>query len=94
MISVDSAQFQMLAEPPIPEWVMRVTAKGSGFEIRAIPLVGQVGELPIQGVQIDPDCAGFVGYLATEPAEGDKLLVGYLEGELLDTGITYQRLVV
>jgi hypothetical protein len=93
MITVDNATFEMLEEPPLPEWVMRVTVKGSGFEQRALPLCGEVGNLTVQGIQIDPDETGFIGYLLTEPAEGDVLLVGYPEGDLLNTGIAYHRLV-
>jgi len=91
MIKIDSATFEMLADPPLPEWVMRVTVKGSGFEHRALPLVGEVGDLDVRGIQIDPDEAGFIGYLVTEPAEGAVLRVGYPEGDLLDTGIAYHR---
>ncbi|MFL6388957.1 MAG: hypothetical protein ACJ71U_15860 [Terriglobales bacterium] len=93
MITIESATFEMLEEPPLPEWVMRVTVKGSGFERRALPLFGKVGSLAVQGIQIDPDETGFIGYLVTEPAEGDVLHVGYPEGDLLDTGIAYHRLV-
>ena len=93
MITIESAKFEMLEEPPLPEWVMRVTVKGSGFERRALPLVGEVGDLSVQGIQLDPDGAGFVGYLVTEPADGDPFRVGYPEGDLLETGITYKRLV-
>lgn len=94
MIKVDSASFEMLAEPPIPEWVMRVTATGSGFVIRALPLIGEVGALSIEGLQMNLDGTGFSGYLVTEPAIGDTLRVGYPEGDLVDTGVTYQRPVV
>jgi hypothetical protein len=94
MITVQDAQFEMLAEPPIPEWVMRVSVKGSGFVIRALPLVAQVGDLAVEGVQLDPDGAGFIGYLPTEPADGAKLRVGYPEGDLVDTDFTYQRPIV
>jgi len=93
MISIESAQFEMLAEPPLPEWVMRVTVKGSGFEYGAMPLSGVVGDLPLQGIQIDPGGGGFVSYLAIEPAEGDALRVGYPDEDLVETGITYHRLV-
>lgn len=94
MIKVDSVNFEMLAEPPIPEWVMRITAQGSGFVIRALPLIGEVGALPIEGLQIDLDGAGFSGYLVSEPEIGDVLHVGFPEGDLVDTGLTYQRPVV
>jgi hypothetical protein len=88
-MNVDSAQFEVLAEPPVPEWVMRVTAKGSGFATRAVPLGAQLGDVPVEGLVIDLDAAGFTGYLRRIPPSGSRLLVGYRDGELADTGITF-----
>lgn len=93
MTTITSATFEMLAEPPIPEWVMRVTARGEGFEVRALPLAAQVGELAVEGIQLDIEGTGFVGFLVTEPPEGAMLRVGTLDEGLHDTGITYQRRV-
>lgn len=93
MIRVEYAQFEMLVERPIPEWVMRVTVKGSGFVIRALPLMAQVGDLTVEGLQLNPDGTGFVGYLPTEPAQGAMLRVGYPEGEIMDTDFTYHRTI-
>lgn len=93
-MKVDSAEFQVLAEPPVPEWLVRVTVKGEGFVKRAIPLGARVGDFPVEGIVTNLDSTGFTGYLRGEPADGDHLFVGYLQGELEDTGIIYQRNVV
>jgi hypothetical protein len=93
MIKIDSAQFEMLAEPPIPEWVMRVKVQGSGFTERAVALAAEVGELTVEGMFMDPEGTGFTGYLTTEPEEGAELRVGRHGLGFIDTGITYQRLV-
>ncbi|WP_406833974.1 hypothetical protein [Pseudomonas asiatica] len=93
MIRVEYAQFEMLEERPIPEWEIRVTVKGSGFVIRALPLMAQVGDLIVEGLQLNPDGTGFVGYLPTEPAQGSMLRVGYPEGELVKTEFTYHKTI-
>lgn len=86
---VTSVNFELLAEPPIPEWVVRVTVKGSGFEIRAVPVGARVGEIPVEGIMLAADESGFTGYLSAEPPDGSPLLVGFLEGPLTDTGLVY-----
>ena len=88
-MNIQSAEFERLAEPPIPEWIVRVTVKGDGFVNHAVSLAATVGEVPVEGIVIDPDGAGFVGYLAQEPPEGSAFLVGYLDGELADSGLVY-----
>jgi hypothetical protein len=89
-VKVDSATFELLAEPPVPEWILRVTAKGSGFRIRALPLSARVGEVPVEGLLEDDDLQGFVGYLRSVPPDGAHLFVGYDPGELEDTDITFE----
>jgi hypothetical protein len=89
-MNVESATFELLVEPPVAEWIMRVTAHGSGFEIRALPLCARVGDVPVEGLLEDDDLQGFVGYLRTVPPDGAHLFVGYDPGKLADTGIDYQ----
>jgi len=93
-ISVDSATFEPLAEPPVPDWIIRVTAKGGGFEFRADPLVARVGDLPVEGLLIDDDGAGFLGYLSSVPPDGAHLFVGYASDPELDTDIAFEAPIV
>jgi|SoimicmetaTmtHPB_FD_contig_31_5420020_length_806_multi_2_in_0_out_0_2 hypothetical protein len=88
-MTVESASFEILAEPPVPEWIVRVTAKGSGFVVRAIPLSARVGDVPIEGLLTDDDRNGFVGYLRAVPPDGAHLFVGYNVADLVDTGIEF-----
>jgi hypothetical protein len=88
-VNVESATFELLAEPPIPEWIVRVTATGSDFEVRALPLCARVGDVPVEGLRIADDQNGFVGYLRTVPPDGAHLFVGYDPAEVDDTDIQY-----
>ena len=92
-MNVIAATFEHLAEPPVPEWIMKVNGQGEGLEPRAIPLVGRVGSIVLEGLVASSDGASFHGFLTEEPANGDELFVGWMDGELNATGITYQRLV-
>lgn len=89
-MKVESATFEHLAEPPVPEWILRVTARGSGFRIRALPICARVGDVPVEGILEDDDLAGFVGYLRSVPPDGAHLFVGYDPADLRDTDIAYE----
>lgn len=89
-MNVESAVFEMLAEPPIPDWILRVTAKGSGFLIRTMPVEARIGDVPFEALFEDDDGQGFLGYLTTVPPDGAHLFVGYAGRELIDTGIEFQ----
>jgi hypothetical protein len=89
-VKIESATFEMLAEPPVPEWILRVTAKGSGFQIRALPLCARVGDVPVEGLLEDDDLGGFVGYLRSVPPDGAHLFVGYDPADVADTDIEFQ----
>jgi hypothetical protein len=89
--NVDAAEFEELAEPPVERWVIRVNADGSGFEHRAEPLVGRVGNVSLEGVIVKPDGDGFLAFLADVPPDGAELRVGYGDDDLIDTGILYER---
>jgi hypothetical protein len=92
-MNVASADFEFLEEPPVPEWVMKVTGQGDGMGPRAIPLVARVGLLDVEGVVQSSDGTSFHGFLTQEPATGDELQVGWLDGDFNSTGINYQPLV-
>jgi hypothetical protein len=58
-------------------WALMISAQGDGFEERAVPLQAVVGTITVQMIIQAPDGNGFTGFLATNPAEGDVLSVGY-----------------
>lgn len=88
-MKVTSATFEPLAEPPIPEWIVRVIATGTGFQVRSIGLRARVGDVPVEGLLEDDDLLGFSGYLGSIPPDGAHLFAGYA-GDLTDTGITFE----
>jgi hypothetical protein len=92
-MKIDRADFELLAEPAVPGWVVRVTVHGDDFAPRAVPLGAQVGELVVEGIVTAPDHNSFTGYLGSEPADGEHLFAGYLDTDLTDTGIEYHRSV-
>lgn len=87
---VENATFEVLAEPPVPQWAVRVTATGTDFEIRALPLSARVGDVPVEGLLENDDGQGFVGYLGEVPPNGSHLFVGYIAGQLRDTDIVFE----
>lgn len=86
---ITSASFENLAEPPIPAWIIRITAVGSDLTDTALKLAARVGDVPVEGVLIDDDGNGFTGFLAAAPSDGDHLFVGYDPSVLEDTGVVY-----
>jgi hypothetical protein len=88
---VDGATFEFLEQGALPRWAMRVNVSGEGFEPHAAPLRALVGDEPVEGMLPNLDADGFIGYLRREPPVGASLVVGYLDGSLIDTGIEYER---
>ncbi|MEU1973486.1 hypothetical protein ABZ477_17660 [Microbacterium sp. NPDC019599] len=86
--------FEVLAEPPIPEWIVRVTVTGTGFTITSMPSVARVGSVPVEGVLEDAGGLGFIGYLREVPADGAHLFVGKVAGALQDTGFAFEPGIV
>jgi hypothetical protein len=89
-MNVSTAEFEILTESPFPDWVMKVTTQGDGFEPRAVPLIARVGSLDLEGVVASSDGTSFHGFLTAIPQTNDELSVGWMDGELQPTGITYQ----
>lgn len=78
-------------EEPSPgdPWVARVWVFGDGFVSRAAPPFAVVGDVVVQGIVTAPDDQGFSGTLASEPADGAHLKVGWSPDELTDTDVVY-----
>jgi hypothetical protein len=89
MLTISAAQFV----PPDPNmiggpWVLCICAQGDGFVERAVPLSAKVGDVVVQAIYQSPAGDGFTGFLATMPADGAVLSIGY--DELAPTSIVYQ----
>jgi len=87
-MTVDSVKFEILADSPAPEWTIRVSAQGTGFDARAALFRGSVGDQPIEGLITSDDGTAFSGYLRAAPPMGAPLFVGHHES--IDTGLTFQ----
>ncbi len=88
---VDEATFEFLEQASLPQWVMRVKVSGEGFKPRAAPVRAFVGDELVEGILLNRGGGGgFIGYLRREPPAGASLVVGYLDGGLIDTGIEYE----
>ncbi|MGD0452777.1 MAG: hypothetical protein ABSB69_04210 [Solirubrobacteraceae bacterium] len=75
--------------PNVPggPWALRVSVSGTGFDARGLALMASVGAVPVQGILLDPDGSGFSGYLASTPADGDALAIGF--AQLTATDLLY-----
>lgn len=87
-MTVDGVKFEAAADAPAPEWTIRVTVTGSGFEARAALLRATVGGAAVEGIIPSPDGKTFVGWLRSAPPLGAPLVVGSLSS--IDTGLTFE----
>jgi len=87
-VQVESVEYKFI---DTPRWGMRITIIGRGFEQRAIPIVAQVGDQSVEALMPLLNNDGVMGFLAREPTVGDEVRVGFADGPLIDTGITYNR---
>lgn len=84
-----SGTFRRYGEEELPGYLLQLSADGEGFEHRAVPLGARVGDVPVEQIFIYPDGSGFTGVLATEPDEGARLFVGYVDEGETETPVTY-----
>lgn len=94
-MNVTSAEFIPLSseDTPAAGWVMRVIIHTRNLEQRAVPVVAKTGGQPVQGLMSLFEEEGLVGFLHEMPASGDELLIGYADGPMIHTGITYDPAV-
>lgn len=88
---VDSAMFFPLEEAQRALGVMEIYVVGEGFEDRATPLDARLGDQPVDYIAVNSGGAGFSGTVARMPENGDRLYVGYMDGELEATEVVYRR---
>lgn len=91
-VAITDATFERIEPaPPHVPWILRVTLHGQGLLPRALPLVGFVGEVPLEVVSIEPDDSA-IGFLSAEPPVGAVVRVGWVDEEIVDTPVTYPGL--
>lgn len=93
-MQIERADFEFVDREALPQWTMRVRIMGEGFEQRAAPIVALVGSQAVQAIMPLLDGDGIQGFLEEEPAAGDELSIGYADGSLIGTGITYDPAIV
>jgi hypothetical protein len=69
---------------------MHLQVRGEGFVARAVPLLARLGQQMVGRVVLSADGRGFAGILERTPQEGDRLHVGYADGELQPTDVVYR----
>jgi hypothetical protein len=84
---VTQAVFEVLEDQGEAGWLVRVSIAGEGFVSRALPLIAEVGEVPVRSIAIIG--GGAVGFLSSVPPAGARLRVGYLDHGLHDTEFTF-----
>lgn len=92
-MDITGVQFEALPEDPASPWVMRVTVEGDDLDPGAAPFQAVVGSVPVDGIIDRINGTGLIGFLATVPNDGDELAIGWIDGELFPTGLTYQPAV-
>jgi|GEM_PF-3005898 len=92
-MNIENVEFETLdAEAQLlTDMVMRVSIIGRGLEQIATPIIAAVGNEPLIFVMpLLNGTGGITGMLEHSPASGDAVRVGYLDGELIDTGFSFQ----
>lgn len=70
-------------------WKVRIIIIGEDIEQRALPVIAEVGNEPVEGLMSLPG-GGLVGFLKEEPAPGSVLSIGYADQSLQETTFEYQ----
>ncbi len=88
---INSAEFIPLGPEtsPDPGLVMRVIIHVSGVEQRAVPIMARVGGQAVQGLMALITEEGLQGFLRETPAICDELLLGFADGPIIHTEITF-----
>jgi hypothetical protein len=72
---------------------VELTVFGSGFCPRAVPLIAWVGDQAVSRIVLGSDGGRFSGMLVDPPNDGDRVRVGWADGELHDTEIVFRSKV-
>jgi hypothetical protein len=88
-MNVSSAMFEQLEPGSLPGFEIRIYVVGSGFEHRATPVLARVGEVAVEQIFVASDGAGFSGFLAIRPNDGDRLFVRYADAKEFSTSVVF-----
>jgi len=72
-------------------WKVRVIIIGEDIEQRALPVIAEVGDEPVEGIMSLPG-GSLVGFLKQEPPPGSVLSIGYADHPLQKTTFEFQLL--
>lgn len=92
-MQVERAEFEFIEPTVLPGLTVRVRILGENFEQQAIPIVAQVGQQTVDKIVPIVEGGGVQGFLAETPQINDELRIGYADGPLISTGITYNPVV-
>lgn len=80
---ITDAVFERLKEPnPELPWIIQVTLKGEGFVPRAAPLVGSVGDIPLEALSMSGDGTARA-FLREAPPVGATIRLRWLDDNTL-----------
>ena len=88
-MNVSSAIFEQLEPGSVPGFELRIYVVGSGFQRRAASVLARVGNVPVEQIFLASDGAGFSGFLAARPNDGDRLFVRYADGREFTTSVVF-----
>jgi hypothetical protein len=84
---VTSAVFKIPFGGTDPKWALSIEVEGGEFIHRAAPVTAAVGNVVVEGIVVKLEGNKLAGLLRSSPNPTDTLKVGYLDTELLDTGL-------
>jgi hypothetical protein len=97
-MQIEKVVFETLQDVPaelLARWTMRVIVQGKGLEVRALPIVVEVGEQRVQMLlplfTEEGESAGVQGLLPEAPRNGDEVKVGFADGPLFGTGFEFSE---
>ena len=88
-IDVTNVFYEPLEPTADLPYLMRVYLVGAGFRLRAVPVVAEIGDQPLEGVVYDDTLGGAAGFLRALPPAGAPVKVGYLDIDLKETTFSF-----
>lgn len=92
-MQIERAEFEFIEPNVLPGLTVRVRIMGENLEQRAMPIMAYIGQQTVDRIVPIVEGGGVQGFLAETPQINDELLIGYADGPLINTGITYNPVV-